>query len=158
MCFLDTKLFKQLHFIALHLCQIISQVLSYLKWFAYQYRSWGIIRWRQSHKIECTYLSMPCKSSLWWRHQMESFSTSLALCAGNSPVPGEVPSQRPMTRSFEIFFDLSKRLSKQLWGWWFATPPHPLRRQSNVRLTDIKVLGWVFICHRNQWNTCGWYL
>ena len=23
----------------------------------------------------------------WWRHQMETFSASLALCAGNSPVP-----------------------------------------------------------------------
>ena len=37
------------------------------------------------------------------------------LCAGNSPVPGEFPSQRPVTRSFDVFFDerLNKRLSKQ---------------------------------------------
>ena len=27
----------------------------------------------------------------WWRHQMETFSALLALCAGNSPVPGEFP-------------------------------------------------------------------
>ena len=39
----------------------------------------------------------------WWRHQMEAFSALLALCAGNSPVPGEFPSQRPVTRSFDIF-------------------------------------------------------
>ena len=46
---------------------------------------------------------------------METFSALLALCAGNSPVTGEFPSQRPVTRSFDIFFDLSlnKRLSKQ---------------------------------------------
>ena len=38
----------------------------------------------------------------------------LAICAGNSPVPGEFPTQRPVTRSFDIFFDLrlNKRLSK----------------------------------------------
>ena len=44
----------------------------------------------------------------WWRHQMETFSALLALCAG------EFSSQRPVTRSFAVFFDLrlNKRLSK----------------------------------------------
>ena len=42
----------------------------------------------------------------WWRHQMEAFSALLAICAGNSPVPGEFPAQRPVTRSFDVFFDL----------------------------------------------------
>ena len=57
----------------------------------------------------------------WWRHQMETFSALQVLCAGNSPVTGEFPSQRPVTRSFHVFFDLllNKRLSKQWWGWWF---------------------------------------
>ena len=60
----------------------------------------------------------------WWRHQMEPFSALLALCAGNLPVTGEFPSQRPVTRSFDVFFDLRlfKRPSKQSWGWWFETP------------------------------------
>ena len=51
----------------------------------------------------------------WWRHQMETFSALLALCAGNSPVSGEFPSQRPVTRGFDVFFDLlpNKRLSRQ---------------------------------------------
>ena len=44
----------------------------------------------------------------WWRHQMEIFSTSLALCAGNSPVTGEFPTQRPVTRSFDAFFDMAR--------------------------------------------------
>ena len=69
----------------------------------------------------------------WWRHQMETFSALLAICAGNSPVPGEFPAQRPVTRSFDIFFDLcpNKRLSKQWWGWWFETPSCSLWRQCN---------------------------
>ena len=46
---------------------------------------------------------------------METFSASLALCAGNSPVTSEFPSQRPVTHSFDVFFDLrlNKRLSKK---------------------------------------------
>ena len=66
---------------------------------------------------------------------METFSALLALCAGNSPVTGEFPAQRPVTRSFDVFFDLrpNKRLSKQSWGWWFEMPLRPL---------------W---CHCNDW-------
>ena len=46
---------------------------------------------------------------------METFSALLALCVGNSPVTGEFPIQRPVTRSFDVFFDLHliKQLSKQ---------------------------------------------
>ena len=60
----------------------------------------------------------------WWHHQMETFSALLTICAGNSSVTGEFPSQRPVTRSFDVFFDLrlNKRSSKQSWGWWFETP------------------------------------
>ena len=49
---------------------------------------------------------------------METFSALLAICAGNSPVPGELPAQRPVTRIFDVFFDLrlNKWLSKQSWG------------------------------------------
>ena len=69
----------------------------------------------------------------WWRHQMETFSALLAICAGNSLVPGEFPTQRPVTRSFDAYFDLrpNKRLSKQSWGWWFETPSRPLWRYRN---------------------------
>ena len=41
---------------------------------------------------------------------METFSALLAICAGNSPVAGEFLAQRPVTRSFDVFFDL--RLNK----------------------------------------------
>ena len=48
------------------------------------------------------------------------FRVTGQLC-GNSPVPGEIPAQRPVKRSFAVFFDLrlNKGLSKQSWGWWF---------------------------------------
>ena len=75
-----------------------------------------------------------------WRHQMEKFSASLAICAGNSPVPGEFPAQRPVTQSFDVFFDLrlNKRLSKQSWGWWFETLSRPLWRHRNgVQILDF---------------------
>ena len=53
----------------------------------------------------------------WGRHPMKTFSASLAICAGNSPVPGEFPAQRRVTRSFRVFFDLrpNKPWSKQSW-------------------------------------------
>ena len=65
----------------------------------------------------------------WWRHRMETFSALLALCAGNSPVTGEFPTQRPVTLSF-FFFDLrlNKPLCKQSGGLRFETPSLPLWR------------------------------
>ena len=62
--------------------------------------------------------------SSWWCHQMETLSALLALCAGNSPI----------TRSFDVFFDLrlNKRFSKQSWGWWFQTPLCLLWPQCNA--------------------------
>ena len=73
----------------------------------------------------------------WWRHQTETFSALLAICAGNSPVPGEFPAQRPVTRSFDVFFDLhpNKPLSKQWWGWWFETLLRSLWRHRNGTLS-----------------------
>ena len=69
----------------------------------------------------------------WWRHQMEWFSTLLALCAGNSLVTGEFPSQRPVMQSFDVFFHLclNKQLSKQSWGWWFEMPSCSLWHHCN---------------------------
>ena len=71
-----------------------------------------------------------CLKFAWWRHQMETFPVLLAICAGNSPVTGEFPAQRPVTRSFDVFFHLclNKRLGKQSWGWWFEAPSLSLWR------------------------------
>ena len=47
---------------------------------------------------------------------------------------GPSPLQRPVTRSFDVFFDLrlNKRLSKQWWGWWFETLSRPLWLHRNA--------------------------
>ena len=63
---------------------------------------------------------------------METFSKLLSLCAGNSPVTGELLSQRSVTQSFDVFYlHLHKRWNKQSWGWWFETPSRSLWRQCN---------------------------
>ena len=64
------------------------------------------------------------------------FRVTGPLC-GEFTGPGEFPTQRPVTRSFDVFFDLrlNKRLSIQPWGWWFET------------------LSWSLWRHRNAWKS-----
>ena len=71
----------------------------------------------------------------WWCHQMEKFSAVLALCVGNSPVTGEFPSPRPVTRRSHVFFDLPlhKQLSKRLIHRWLEMWSHSLWRHCNER-------------------------
>ena len=61
------------------------------------------------------------------------FRVTGPLC-GEFTGPGEFPTQRLVTRSFDVFFDLrpNKRLSKQPWGWWFETLSWPLWRHCNA--------------------------
>ena len=107
----------------------------------------------------------------WWRHEMETFSALLAICAGNSPVASEFPAQRPVTRSFDVFSDLrlNKRLSKQSWGWWFETLSRPLWRHCNVThwiawppfrkpyfiSVFLKGFGGVFVCIWGSPGVCS---
>ena len=96
-------------------------------------------------------------SDSWWRHQMETFPALLAICAGNSPVTGEFPTQRPETGSFHVFFDLrlNKRLSKQWWGWSFETPSCPLWRHCNV-LCAIRTIWEDYILRAYSVYTNHW--
>ena len=72
---------------------------------------------------------------------METFSALLALCEGNSAVNGEFPSQRPVTRSFYVFFDLrlNKRFSKPSRRREFETPSRSSWRHSNADLYQTKL-------------------
>ena len=72
----------------------------------------------------------------------------------NSPVAGELPAQRPVTRSFDIFFDLrlNKRLSKQSWGWWFETLSLPVWRHSNAKRWRCGPVNYFQIQIRLQLN------
>ena len=69
----------------------------------------------------------------WWRNQMETFSALLTLCDWNPPVADGFSTQRPVTRSFDVFFDLclNKRLSKQSKRRWFETPSRSLWSHCN---------------------------
>ena len=98
----------------------------------------------------------------WWRYQMETFSALLAPCAGNSLVTGEFPAQKPVMRSFDVFFDLSlnKRLNKQSWGWWFETPSCSLWRHCNEMTTwcsqsqnDYHCVALILYFRTNNWAT-----
>ena len=65
-------------------------------------------QWRQIWQSRCPNLydkldiRIRGTGRTWWRHQIETFSALLALCAGNSSVTSEFPSQRPVTRSFDV--------------------------------------------------------
>ena len=90
-----------------------------------------------------------------WKH----FPTLLAICAGNTPVTGEFPTQRPVRRDFDVFFDLrmNERLSKHWWGWWFETPWCSLWRHFNVPLfikynqVGIFLVKWFRTSNHNHW-------
>ena len=90
-----------------HCTQSITLLLLTCDW-----KSRGI----SSHGFNSAFPEYSGFCSTWWRHQMEAFSSLQAFCAGNSLVT----TQRPVMRSFDVFFDLrlNKRLSKQAWGWW----------------------------------------
>ena len=76
------------------------------------------------------------------------FRVTGPLC-GEFTGPAEFPAQRPVTRSFDVFFylRLNKRLSKQPWCWWFETPVWSLWRHRNgIQPTHTTVR--ISICHR----------
>ena len=61
----------------------------------------------------------------WWRHQMETFSTLLALCV--------LGIQWPLLNSpLNVICALNKRLSKLSWSWWFQEPSRSLWRHYNA--------------------------
>ena len=81
-------------------------------------------------------------------NMMTSSNGNIFRVAG--PVCGEFPSQRPVTRNFDVCFDLflNKRLSKQSWGWWIKTPSRPLWRHNNEM--NFKWLSFVITSPRPE--------
>ena len=122
-----------------HLTRLSEENCKLASW---NYVNLGLIYWWQSWERggerprQVKYNPLNSSHISWWSHQMETFSVLLAICAGNSPVPGEFPTQRPVTRSFDVFLDLrlNKRLSKQSWGWWFESLSRPLWLHRNVMI------------------------
>ena len=79
-----------------------------------------------------------------------SFRVTGPLC-GEFIGPGEFPAQRPVTRSFDVFFDQrpNKQLSKQPWGWWFEAPSWSLWRQCNDNWINEWSPIWI-VLYRNE--------
>ena len=74
------------------------------------------------------------------------------LCC--SPV---VTTQRPVTRGFDVFFDLhlNKRLSKQSRRWWFETPSLSLWRHCNDNF--FLVYSWI-VKYGNAWVYISYHI
>ena len=92
-------------------------------------------QWMGHHRFTCSSLN-PLLDYCWlssngpeekiqWNMMTSSNGNIFCVTGPLSLVTGEFPSQRPVTRSFDVFFDLrlNKRLSKQSWGWWFRPSP-----------------------------------
>ena len=99
----------------------------------------------------CWGLITSCMSP-WWRHQMETFSASLAICAGNSPVTGEFSTQRPVTRSFDVFFLICAWTN----DWVNNGEAGDLgRHRAHCDVTVMKpLLCWTFCQSRTVYSFC----
>ena len=86
------------------------------KWITAEWISAKFYLWAKLHQWRASWSGKQMQHVwTWWLHQMETCSTVLSFCARNSPVTGEFPTQRPVTWSFDVFFDLrpNQQLSKQ---------------------------------------------
>ena len=87
----------------------------------------GNVYWQHDLSKISRHISMMTSSKL------KHFPRSWPFARGIHRSPVNSPQKRPMTRNFDVFFDLrlNKRLSKQSWGWWFDTSLRPLWRHCN---------------------------
>ena len=110
-------------------------------------------------RVKSSYAFLKRPPGQWWRsltiYRGKRSTSQIMMTSSNGSIfrvtgplcgeftgPGEFPTQRPVTRSFDVFFDLrlNKRLSKQPWGWWSETPSSSLWRHRN------DVHGFVWLC------------
>ena len=130
-------------YLILHLSKHLSKQ-SRRRWFEMPWRS----LWRHSNGIPDNTLPQPlmhvCPT---WSQCVKTYTRIFRNIEGHIfimtssngnistwLVLGELPAQMPVTRTFDIFFDvrLNKRLSKQSWGWWLDMPSCSLWRHCNV--------------------------
>ena len=92
-----------------------------------------------------------------WRHKIKTFSRYWPFARGIHQ------RRRPVTRSFDVFFDLclNIRLSKQSWGWWFETPSRILWRHSLAlrrRRFCVQSQPSLFVFYMSHWNAHGFFI
>ena len=131
---------------------ILSVKLLLSRWFRItRFNIMGSMKWNFTlGKVSATQAMMTSSNE-------NIFRETGPLCGGITG-PGEFPTQRPVTRSFDVLFDLclNKRLSKQWWGWWFETSSRSLWRQCNERhwfyLVLLMASPELFIMQAFQWQ------
>ena len=101
---------------------------------------WRLI-WTQPTSV-CSNIqsSIILRMGSWWRHLMEHFPRYWPLVRGIHAVTGEFSSQRPVTRSFDAFFDLhlKRRLNEPSTRRWSETPSRSLWRHYNVETVYLQ--------------------
>ena len=119
---------------------------------------------KQSNNIIHLCISNPlilCNATLHMKTSSNGniFRVTGHLC-GEFTGPGEFPTQRPVTRSFDVYFDLrpNKRLSKHSWGWWFETLSSPLWRHRNDLSTWLNTIHllWIYLKLLLLWAFWCW--
>ena len=105
--------------------------------------SWS--SWSMARRINesLSYLTRDHDDVIKWKH----FPRYWPFVWGMYRPPMKIPSQRPVTRSFDICLicALNKRLSKQSWGCWFETPSRSLWRRCNIWFMHIKMAILVYV-------------
>ena len=77
----------------------------------------------------------------WWRHQMETFSALLALCAGNSPVPVNFP-HKGQWRGDLMFTLICARIN----DWVNNREAGDLRRHLDHYDVSVMAKWWELTC------------
>ena len=93
----------------------------------------------QSSPLDERNVSWPGLDYTWWRHQMETFSTLLAICAGNSPVPVNSP-HKGQWRGALVFSLICARKN----GWVNNRETGDLRRHRDHY--DVTVMSRYCVC------------
>ena len=78
---------------------------------------------------------------------METFSALLAICEGNSPVPREFPTQRPVTRSFDVAL-----ICTRINGWVINGEAGDLKRHHAHYGVIVMQLWWKSVLGQQQQN------
>ena len=91
-----------------------------------------------------------------------TFSALLVICAGNCLVTDNFPAQRPVTRSFDVFFDvrLNDRLIEQSWGRWFEMPSRLSWGHCNARMwcSDDATSHDTFLAYKRKIQIISFHL
>ena len=115
---------------------IRTQVFFFIYFFINLHFSQVMVKCKQSVSHELVELM------LWWRHQMETFSALLALCAGNSPVTGEFSLHRSLMRSFDVFFHLCQGISSNDIDLFFPVNSSHRAQRVNVSTPISQPISW----------------